>query len=318
MRLRLGLLTASIAIAALACAGGAQASPLITQVYPDAAAANKAFVELRFPQSESEFNGYTIQGGIGNDFVTPQFECVSLGSLSGPPLSQQSYLIGDSGVAAGFGQTPDAMCTSNALQSATDAGGWVCLLHGGSQVDCVTWGTAAGCTGFCKDAGEPAAPSGIPAGMSITRRIDRGCPSKLEATDDTDSSAADFVVGVPAPRASGSFTASDNGCTVTPPPPEPDRTPPATKIESTKVSKHGRTATLRFTGSDDRPGALSFECKLDRKAFRACQSPSVYRHLSLGRHLVQVRAIDAAGNVDASPAKAHFGVHPAGNAHPTR
>ena len=37
----------------------------------------------------------------------------------------------------------------------------------------------------------------IPEGQSLQRRIDRGCATLLEAIDDTNDGAADFVVGRP-------------------------------------------------------------------------------------------------------------------------
>jgi hypothetical protein len=65
----------------------------------------------------------------------------------------------------------------------------------------------------------------------------------------------------------------------------------------------GTTAKFSFTSSE--PGS-SFECKLGKRAFKPCSSPKKYKHLSAGKHKFQVRAVDATGNVDASPAKRKF------------
>jgi hypothetical protein len=46
---------------------------------------------------------------------------------------------------------------------------------------------------------------------------------------------------------------------------------------------------------------VSFECRLDWRAWADCTSPQTYAELAVGRHWASVRATDAAGNVDASP-----------------
>lgn len=64
-------------------------------------------------------------------------------------------------------------------------------------------------------------------------------------------------------------------------------------------------ATIAF--ASDESGA-TFECRLDAGAYTACVSPSAYSALSEGAHTVLVRARDAAGNLDASPASRAFTV----------
>lgn len=86
--------------------------------------------------------------------------------------------------------------------------------------------------------------------------------------------------------------------TTTPP---PDATPPSTKIKSgPKGTTHSRKATFRFTSTE--PGS-TFQCKLDGKKWSSCKSPKTYKGLKEGKHTVKVKAIDAAGNVDPTPAK---------------
>ncbi|HEX8699233.1 MAG TPA: kelch repeat-containing protein, partial [Myxococcaceae bacterium] len=80
-----------------------------------------------------------------------------------------------------------------------------------------------------------------------------------------------------------------------------DVTPPETALASTPSNPSTQTsATFTFTGE----AGASFECRLDSGAFSACTSPATYSNLTQGQHTVQVRARDAAGNVDASPASA--------------
>src|SRR5439155_904852 len=92
------------------------------------------------------------------------------------------------------------------------------------------------------------------------------------------------------------------------PTPEPqDTAPPDTSITSATDSSGAAvpdqaitlstSLTLTFTGSDDR-GVARFECLLDGAGFIACTSPQTYSGLAVGRHTVEVRAIDTSNNVD--------------------
>jgi len=82
--------------------------------------------------------------------------------------------------------------------------------------------------------------------------------------------------------------------------PDPDDTAPDTTIESgpdrTTVSTEAS-----FTFSSDEEG-VTFECSLDGAAFEACEAPAVYTGLVVDDHTFEVRAVDAAGNEDPTPA----------------
>jgi hypothetical protein len=88
-----------------------------------------------------------------------------------------------------------------------------------------------------------------------------------------------------------------------------DRTRPKVKLVKVKVNHRARTAKVRFRGTDPMHGSkgLRFKCKLDRKRFRGCRSPKLYKHLRHGRHVIRVKAIDRAGNVS-KPVKRKFRV----------
>jgi hypothetical protein len=79
-----------------------------------------------------------------------------------------------------------------------------------------------------------------------------------------------------------------------------DTVPPNTAISSGPASPSSSpSATFVFTSTQ--PGG-GFSCRLDGAAFAPCRSPQTYRGLANGQHAFEVRATDAAGNADPSPA----------------
>lgn len=86
-------------------------------------------------------------------------------------------------------------------------------------------------------------------------------------------------------------------------PPAPDTLAPRTAIFKRSLAGPKRTATFDFRSNELGGG---FQCRLDKRAFATCRSPKTYRHLSAGRHTFAVKALDAAGNRDATPAIARF------------
>jgi len=100
------------------------------------------------------------------------------------------------------------------------------------------------------------------------------------------------------------------GATLTspdPPAPTPETpvadtaSPDTTITEGPSGKTKKKTATFAFSGTDARTVA-SFQCKLDSGSFESCTSPKTYSGLKKGSHTVAVRAVDAAGNVDPTPA----------------
>jgi DNA-binding beta-propeller fold protein YncE len=93
-----------------------------------------------------------------------------------------------------------------------------------------------------------------------------------------------------------------------PPAPEPqpqpqpeagDTNPPDTQISAGPKSKtKKKTATFSFTSTE--PGS-TFQCSLDDTAFEPCTSPKDVK-VKKGKHTFEVRATDAAGNTDPTPA----------------
>jgi hypothetical protein len=79
-----------------------------------------------------------------------------------------------------------------------------------------------------------------------------------------------------------------------------DTTSPDTTIDSGPTGTF-RNSSASFTFSSNERNS-TFECKLDGDAFGPCGSSKSYSGLSEGSHTFSVRATDASGNLDASPA----------------
>lgn len=87
-----------------------------------------------------------------------------------------------------------------------------------------------------------------------------------------------------------------------------DTTPPDTNITSGPA--HGSTintdsATFGFTSTE---AGSTFQCKLDGDPYGSCAGTRTYTSLANGSHTFTVRAIDPAGNADATPATRSFTV----------
>ena len=83
-------------------------------------------------------------------------------------------------------------------------------------------------------------------------------------------------------------------------PPVDDTTAPETTI--TKHPKKKTTKRKAVFAFEANEAGSTFECKLDKKPYKACTSPRKYKRLKRGKHKFSVRATDAAGNTDATPA----------------
>jgi len=88
-----------------------------------------------------------------------------------------------------------------------------------------------------------------------------------------------------------------------------DTTPPDTTIT---VGPSGSTAStyasFAFTSTE---GGSTVQCSLDGAAYQSCTSPTTYQGLAAADHQFAVRAIDAAGNIDPTPATRAWTVAPA-------
>jgi PKD repeat protein len=112
----------------------------------------------------------------------------------------------------------------------------------------------------------------------------------------TYAAAGSYVATLTATNAGGSNSTTQT-ITVTA---AGDSTPPDTTITAGPTgSVTATSASFEFTSSE---AGSTFECSRDDAAYAVCTSPAGYSGLAAGSHTFSVRAKDAAGNTDQSPA----------------
>jgi hypothetical protein len=278
----------SAVVALLAVAPAAQATfhlIKVREVYPGTQ--SDSYVELQMFAAGQTFlmgRSMTVYSAGGALVHTSTF---SSGVAGGD--NQRALLIGAAGVEAKFGVKPDLVDSGLAIPAAGGAACWNAL---GIPADCVAWGNFSGAAALQSatgtSAGSPVSPGGITAGKAIRRTIAPGCPTLLEESDDTNSSAADFTELAPAPRnnASAPTEATCAGA-------------PETAIDD-RPALNSNSADAEF--SYEAPTATSYECRLDTEVFLPC--PTIgkqYTGLAEGSHTFQVRGVNGAGP-DPTPA----------------
>lgn len=257
----------------------------VSEVYAGTGMTPDDYVELRMYQSgQNLVSGHKIM--VYDAAGAPSYTFTFPGNAASGQ-SQRTILLGAGPLANGV--EPDF--TDPALAPALNKNaGAVCF--DAIPVDCVAWGAFTGAALLPGSVGNPVAPSGIANGSSISRSTAAGCPTELEAGDDTDDSAADFQV-------------------TTERTPRPNSDPPAGKPcgsggakLQTEIDAGPRRRTVkrkaRFKFSSP-AAAAGFECSLDGKRFKPCSSPLKLKRLKRGKHVFEVRAV-LDGAVDGSPA----------------
>jgi len=138
------------------------------------------------------------------------------------------------------------------------------------------------------------------------------CEAVVEADPNSFQLLPDFPVPTPPPSPPVAVPqTTPPKSSLFPPPGKRDVKPPQTSITTRPppvltTRRAWRRVVIRFAASE--PGS-SFRCQLDRRPVRRCVSPRAYA-LSLGRHAIRVRAIDAAGNADPTPALVKVAIRP--------
>jgi hypothetical protein len=260
----------------------------VREVFPGAG--TSGYVELQmYAAGQNLVTGhdittYNAAGAQIDDFEFPGI--VSNGQ------SQRTILVGGSAIP---GATADFVDGDIATAlSTTSGGGAVCF--DAIPVDCVAWGAFAGFSGPPPGVVGTPAPA-IPADTALVRSIALGCATLLEADDDTDVSNADFSLEPPNPRPN-TLTPTETPCNGG----GGGGGAPQTEIDKTPKKKiKGKKAKFTFSSPD---AGATFECALDKKPFKACESPFKVK-VKPGKHTFSVRAV-LNGTPDNSPATFKF------------
>jgi Right handed beta helix region len=169
----------------------------------------------------------------------------------------------DTAIASGPGVSTTATDASFAISATEPGSTFACKLDDGSWEAC----------------GSPKSYSGLTVGSHVlsTRATD--------VAGNVDTTPATWVWTVEA---------------IAPPPPPADTTAPETSITGGPAATSTSTsASFDFSANE---AGSSFACKLDGASWSGCSSPRAYSSLAVGTHTFAVRATDAAGNVDGTPA----------------
>lgn len=141
-----------------------------------------------------------------------------------------------------------------------------------------------------------------------------GCIGAEECTYDCELNGEDVGCGPFPNLADGTYVfaaaARDPADNLDPSPVEQtfevDRAAPETTLVSGPPATTGQDdATFIFECSESAPegNGCTFECAVDEEAYGECESPFEVTDVEAAEHIFRVRAVDAAGNVDESPAE---------------
>jgi hypothetical protein len=153
--------------------------------------------------------------------------------------------------------------------------------------------------------GSPAATgsaSQFASGLAVTVPDNSTTTFYGTATDiSSNTSACSSTVG-----AAGSVTYREDS-TLPPSPAATPTTPPQTTITKAPKKTRKRRPKFKFTSNE---AGVTFRCRLDKGRFAPCTSPFRPPKLKLGKHVLQVVAVDSAGMADPTPAVRKFKVLP--------
>jgi len=265
-----------------------------------------ASIDLRLTR---QYNLYASTYGAGSGTITSSQGGINCGSACSSVLDSGSLVTMTATAAPGsrFAGWSGGSCsgTGSCVVSLTGDTSVYATFNLVYSVSVSKQGTGSGSV--------TSAPSGLDCGATCASAFDAGTSLTLTAMPAAGSTFAGWAgagcsgVGSctltvsAAQSVSATFTK-----TVLPPPVHPATAlAPQTKIVKALISAAKRSATFKFVGSGGK-GKLSFQCALDKKKFSSCRSGKTYKHLKHGKHTFWVRAKDARGKVDLTPATKKF------------
>jgi hypothetical protein len=269
----------------------------IRQIHPSTGMFGGEWVELQmYADGQNQVAGKLIRtffsdGSLYSSYTIP----------GNAPNGQNQRTILISSLFTPAGVNADFVAPVNDLQM-TGQDGAVCYTENDppqyTPIDCVSYGNFFG---TIPSAGPPAVAT--PFESTLERKITPNCPTFLENADDTNNSATDFSLSSTPPR-NNAATPTEKSCGG---PGNPSGSPNTKIKKRPKNRSHDTTPTYRFKATE---AGSTFKCKIDHKKCRKCKSPKTYHGLDPGKHVFKVKAIDADGNVDKTPAKDKFKILP--------
>jgi hypothetical protein len=236
---------ALVALGATASLARADDSQIrISEVYFDGSVAHGDFIELQLLADGQSIPGTGNATGASIRLCNGNHSnCVFFDFPPNAPLpasnAQRTVLFGwDDNPNTDFGEL--AADAPPNLNSFPLAGGDACYFRSAAPsipIDCMSWGNS---TGLSPSVGSPA--PALNAGQSLTRGEGRGCPTLMEAIDDSDNSVADFSLATPSPR-NNLQTPTETPC-VAPASAPPPTTTPVTRKKKCKKKKHKSSAVV--------------------------------------------------------------------------
>ncbi|MGE4069582.1 MAG: hypothetical protein AB7E72_00225 [Lysobacterales bacterium] len=193
--MRISNVVSALGLAMALVAGPVEASfhlMKVVQVFPGTASApNAQYVMIQmYSGGQNQVGGHKISVFSATNTLVQEFTFGSAVSNGG---NQARILIATAEAQAQFGISADLTMTAVLPL----AGGKVCF--DAIPLDCIAWGNYSGSS---TGVGTPFnVTTGLAPGLAAVRRLDiAGGLGTLEAADDTDDSANDFVSGNPIPR----------------------------------------------------------------------------------------------------------------------